>query len=76
MEYIIKNVDMCAASNGLIVAYDKYSPPNDADPYQGNSYSGRHKEVFKLNEKSKAMDCFIEYNEKAGVIISDDTEEK
>jgi hypothetical protein len=72
---IIKDVRLCAASNGLIVSYDMWGKKED-NPYSDEAYLGEKKEVFKLNEKTKAMDCFIEYATKAGVITSDESDEE
>lgn len=71
----IDNVRMCAAKNGLIVSYDCYST-NDQDKYSSRSWQGEEKEVFKLSEKQKAIDCFIEYATKAGIIVSDEDKDE
>lgn len=73
----ISDVRLCAATNGLIVSYDTYGKQDDS-PFSDEKFIDTKKEVFKLSEKTKAMDCFIEYSTKAGIITSDeeDTEDK
>jgi hypothetical protein len=75
MATIIKDVDMCVASNGFIVRYDEWHK-DDNDNYSNPSFVKTRKEVFKLTEKDKAMDCLIEYSQKSGQMDKEDSEEE
>lgn len=72
MATIIKDVDLCVASNGFIVRYEEYTK-SDTDPYSTPS-SVTRKEVFTMDEKDKAMDCLIEYSKKSGQMDSEEEE--